>query len=246
MEDCEDHTAAEAESGRLHDREQLPAHFALPTLGKALESLVAERIAYLVEEYGLLPKTHFGARKQRSTTHALSYLCEDVFKAWRGRKTLSLVSFDVKGAYNNVATGPEIRRLRQRQIPETIVQWVQDFCTDRRACILVNNYTSDVQTLPQAGLPQGSALAPILFLFFNADQVQSAPRNGSSMASVDDYSAWVMGPSADGKTRSIQNEVVPLLEKWERTSGAVFDAKNASFIHLTRCKGAARESTTAL
>ncbi|KAF2261101.1 hypothetical protein CC78DRAFT_608837 [Lojkania enalia] len=35
----------------------------LPTLGKALESLVAERIVYLVEEYSLLPKTHFGARK---------------------------------------------------------------------------------------------------------------------------------------------------------------------------------------
>ena len=42
---------------------------------------MAERIAYLVEEYGLLPKTHFRARKQQSTTHTLSYLCEDVFKA---------------------------------------------------------------------------------------------------------------------------------------------------------------------
>ena len=49
-------------------------------LGKALESLVAERIAYLVEEHSLLPKTHFRARKQRLTTHALSYLCEDVFR----------------------------------------------------------------------------------------------------------------------------------------------------------------------
>lgn len=84
-----------------------------------------------------------------------------------------------------------------------IVQWVQDFCTDRRACILVNNYTSDVQTLSQAGLPQGSALAPILFLFFNADLVQSAPKNGSSMAFVDDYSAWVIGLSVEGNTLSI-------------------------------------------
>jgi hypothetical protein len=33
----------------------------LPTLGKALESLIAKRIAYLVEKYSLLPKTHFGA-----------------------------------------------------------------------------------------------------------------------------------------------------------------------------------------
>jgi hypothetical protein len=42
----------------------------LPTLGKALESLV--------EEYGLLPKTHFGVRKQRSTTHALSFLKKSI------------------------------------------------------------------------------------------------------------------------------------------------------------------------
>ena len=123
-----------------------------------------------------------------------------MFKAWRGRKTLSLVSFNIKEAYNNVATEPEIRRLRQRQILETIVQWVRDFCTNCQACILVNGYTTDVQPLPQAGLPQGSALAPILFLFFNADLVQKSPKHGSSMAFVDDYSAWVMGPTAEENT----------------------------------------------
>jgi len=83
----------------------------LLTLGKALKSLVAERIAYLVEEYSLLPKIYFGARKQRSTIHTLLYLCEDVFRAWKEKKTLSLVLFNVKGAYNNVAIEPEIRRL---------------------------------------------------------------------------------------------------------------------------------------
>lgn len=36
----------------------------LSTLGKALESVVVERISALVEEYSLLPKAHFGARKQ--------------------------------------------------------------------------------------------------------------------------------------------------------------------------------------
>ena len=33
----------------------------LPTLEKALESLMAERIAYLTEKYNLLLKTHFEA-----------------------------------------------------------------------------------------------------------------------------------------------------------------------------------------
>jgi len=52
----------------------------LPTLGKVFKLLVAERIVYLVEEHSLLLKIYFRARKQRLTTHALSYLCKDVFR----------------------------------------------------------------------------------------------------------------------------------------------------------------------
>lgn len=74
----------------------------LSTLGKALEAVIAERIAYAVEQYGLLPINHFGARKQRSTEQALVLLQEHIYNAWRSRKVLSLVSFDVKGAYNGV------------------------------------------------------------------------------------------------------------------------------------------------
>jgi len=53
----------------------------LLTLGKALKLLVAERIAYLVKEYSLLPKTHFGAKKQRLIIYALLYLYKDIFRA---------------------------------------------------------------------------------------------------------------------------------------------------------------------
>ena len=66
------------------------------------------------------------------------------------------------------------------------------------------------------------------------------------MAFVDDYSAWVMGASAEENTRIIQDEVVPMLERWERTSGAQFEATKTSFIHLTRYKLADRDSTVPL
>jgi hypothetical protein len=35
----------------------------------------------------------------------------------------------------------------------------------------VNGQASEARELEQAGLPQGSPLSPILFLFFNADLV---------------------------------------------------------------------------
>lgn len=67
-------------------------------LGKALEAVVAERILYLTETHHLLPNDHFGARKRRSTTQALPILQERIWDAWRERKLLFLVGFDVKGA----------------------------------------------------------------------------------------------------------------------------------------------------
>ena len=214
----------------------------LATLGKIMEAVIATRIAYLTEVHKLLPNNHFGARKQKSTIHAISYLQESIFNAWRAKKTLSLVSFDVKGAYNNVATEPLLQRLRQRRIPEPIVRWVHDFCTNRKACVMVNGFTSEVEGLPQAGLPQGSPLAPILFLFLNANLVQTSIRGGGSMAFVDNYTAWVVGDSAERNTRRIQREIPPQLEKWERESGAFFESSKTAFIHFIRGYSTLRDS----
>jgi hypothetical protein len=53
----------------------------LSTLGKLLEAVVAERISFVVETYGLLPANHFGARKQRSAEQALLLLQERIYTA---------------------------------------------------------------------------------------------------------------------------------------------------------------------
>lgn len=115
----------------------------LSTLGKALEAVVAERIANLVDRFGLLPANHFGARKRRSCEQALNILVEKIHVAWRRQMVPSLISFDVKGAYNGVAQVVLLRRLRERRIPETLVRWIDAFCRNRRATIVVNSYCSD-------------------------------------------------------------------------------------------------------
>ncbi|KAL3702658.1 hypothetical protein TMatcc_011237 [Talaromyces marneffei ATCC 18224] len=93
----------------------------LSTLGKILEAVITERIFYAVETLGLLPTNHFGARKRQSAEQALLFLQEEIYKAWRNRKVLSLVSFDVQGAYNGVFKERLLQRLKARGIPDKIV-----------------------------------------------------------------------------------------------------------------------------
>ena len=104
------------------------------------------------------------------------------------------------------------------------------FLLERTATIQVNGYTSPKRPLPQAGLPQGSPLSPILFLFFNADLVQQRINNNSgSIAVIDDYTAWVTGPSAEANYVGIQQILENALQ-WEKSSGATFDISKTALI----------------
>ena len=187
-----------------------------------------------METYGLLPTNHFGARKQRSAEQALVFLQEQIYTAWRGRKIVSLISFDVKGAYNGVCKERLVQRMRARGIPEELCRWTEAFCSDRTASIQINGHAAEVRNLPQAGLPQGSPLSPILFLFFNADLVQRrTDSNGGAIAFVDDFTAWVTGPTARSTRKGIEAIIEEALD-WERRSGATFEADKTAVIHFTR------------
>jgi hypothetical protein len=140
----------------------------------------------------------------------------------------------VKGAYNGVYKERLLQRLQARGIPSIIVRWISAFCSERTATIQVNGYTSPQQQLPQAGLPQGSPLSPILFLFYNADLVQQKiDDKGGAIAFVDDYTAWVTGPSAEANYAGIQ-QIVDKAIQWEKRSGATFESGKTVLVHFTR------------
>lgn len=91
----------------------------------------------MVEEYGLVPSNHLGRKKHRSAVQALVILQEQIWKAWQSRKILILVGFDIKGAYNGVSKIRLLRRLAARRIPQQLIAWVDNFCSERTATITV-------------------------------------------------------------------------------------------------------------
>lgn len=81
---------------------------------------------------------------------------------------VSLLALDVQKAFDNISHHRLIHVLRTKQIPTRIVSWVKNFLENRSITVRVGHYTSTSHNI-EVGIPQGSPLSPLLYLFYNSD-----------------------------------------------------------------------------
>ncbi|CEL10491.1 Putative Reverse transcriptase [Aspergillus calidoustus] len=209
----------------------------LNTLGKILEAVIARRLSFWAETHKLLPDTQFGGRPGRNTEQALLVLANEVDRAWLRSKVVTLIAFDLKGAFNGVNKLSLDVCLQAKGIPTVARLWIGSFMEDRFANISFDDFQTEVSPLENAGLAQGSPLSLILFGFFNSDLVdQPVDCHGGSSAFIDDYFRWRTSRSAEDNITKIQEEDIPRIETWARRTGSSFAAEKTELIHLTRSK----------
>lgn len=142
----------------------------LNTLGKALESVIANRMTTLAEQHKMLPDSQMGGRRRRSCETALELLTEQIHIVWNiGKdKVATLLSMDVVGTFDHVSRERLLHSLRKRRMPEWRVPSTGSFMQERRTTLTVGSQTTEMRTVA-AGIPQELPVSPILYLFYNAD-----------------------------------------------------------------------------
>ncbi|KAF5569920.1 hypothetical protein FPANT_13848 [Fusarium pseudoanthophilum] len=143
----------------------------LSCVGKILEKIVASRMQETLKANPhLLPAGQFG---WRTTSEALEYMLDKVYSAWAMGKVVTIMGLDISGAYDNVWRQALIQTLADKGFPRWIVDMIQSFLSDRTAIFNLPGILSERFGL-NTGVPQGSPLSPILFLFFAAPLLQRA------------------------------------------------------------------------
>lgn len=141
-------------------------------------------------------------------------LSNAIDRAWYKHKVVTLVAFDLKGAFNGVNKTSLNSCLQARRIPTIARKWIASFMSDRHASIGFDDFRTPMKPLANAGLAQGSPLSPILFAFFNADLVdQPVDHHGGASAFIDDYFRWRVGSSAKANLAKIQTEDIPHIKE---------------------------------
>lgn len=209
----------------------------LDTLGKILESIMSERLRAAIEACGGLPDTQMGARKHRSIDTALQLITEKIHTIWSGPKKLvaSMLSLDGEGAFNNVAHVRLLHDMRKRRVPLLLLGFVADFLKNRRTTITVGGHTTAERQV-DVGIPQGSPLSPILYLFYNADLLEKCDDirlRLSPSGFVDDVNILTYSGSTERNCQTLV-EAYERCEQWARTHGTKFNKQKHELIHFSR------------
>jgi exonuclease III len=210
----------------------------LNSMGKILELVMSRKLSKLAENNDLLPETQMGARKGRSTETALQLLTEQVHTIWNlpgKQRVATMLCMDISGAFDNVSHIRLLDNLRKRRIPDVIVRWVASFLRERTTTIKVFEGES-VLFNTETGIPQGSPISPILFLFFIADLLDATndiALRVSAIGFVDDIHVLTYGDSTERNCRTLER-IHERCEEWANKHGAQFAPEKYELIHFAK------------
>ncbi|KAG5757117.1 hypothetical protein H9Q72_014431 [Fusarium xylarioides] len=217
----------------------------LSCTGKILERVIADRLKELVTRFKLLPRTQYGL-PGKSTTMALQYLLNPVYSAFtrEPKRYVSLLSIDIKGAYDRVNRRVLIEILQDLGIPSWLVEIVASFLSYRTTVLRLPGLNQRKVWI-LIGIPQGSPLSPILFLFYTAPMLsmisdetwrRENPEKFKlvkfyAFAYIDDTYIMVASPSYEENVKAL-NFAHDLILEWAGAAGVTFSTGKYHLMHF--------------
>lgn len=180
----------------------------LNTLSKLLETLIRDRLEKELEEKGGLHEHQYGFRKGRSTVQAVETVLETAKKEY-GAKWCTLVTVDVRNAFNSACHSLIIKELRDRRISQYIINFVSSYLTGRGVEVKKNEIVK-----ASAGVPQGSVLGPTLWnVLYDGILGMELTENAMCVGFADDL-ALVVGANDEYTLMTNTNDCLGRISNW--------------------------------
>ena len=135
---------------------------------KCFERILRKHFVEYVENNHLLSPNQHGFRSGKSClTQLLDHLGDVIDGLIKGVAT-DTIYLDYQKAFDSIDHSLLLKKLHAYGFPPPIVDWVASFLSGRTQTVAVQGATSKPITLI-SGVPQGTVLAPILFILFAND-----------------------------------------------------------------------------
>ena len=203
-------------------------------IGKLAERLIKRRITAMVEDKGLLNNNQAGFRSFHSTATQLGRVVKYVFDGMQEKKAKNsvLTLFDFSRAYDKVWRNKLLVKMLDKGIHGQIINWVRIFLSDRRARVQFESATSKYRKMQQ-GLPQGSVLSPLLFLFFIDDLPDMLIKENCLISAfADDVAAVIQCDSIEECEEQTQ-QCVDKMTEWANSNRMILSKEKCEMLLFT-------------
>ncbi|XP_055584695.1 uncharacterized protein LOC129737559 [Uranotaenia lowii] len=202
----------------------------LACTGKIMERMVNRRLHAILEGQSLLDHRQYAFRSGRSTDDYFQELEMLLDSPSQRNYHTECASLDLSKAFDRVDRVAIINQLNEWGIVGRIMHYITDFLSDRSIQVLVNGTRSEKITV-HGGVPQGSVIAPTLFLIAINSIFQKIPPNIQALVYVDDI--LLISTSAFPKTtRKRLQEALTEIANWAPTVGFQFSPSKSCLLHI--------------
>jgi hypothetical protein len=206
-------------------------------LCKVMESCINVSIIRFIESHSLFSDHQYGFRSARSTGDLLAY----VTHVWssildRGGESL-VVSLDISKAFDRVWHSCLIAKLRHAGIDSSLLLWIGSFLHHRSLSVRLDGHSSKLHKI-NAGVPQGSVLAPTLFLVYINDLLSSTYSDIHSYADDSTLHSSIThrGIGVDRRRTAAaagMNDDLAAIVSWGNSNLVTFNASKTHFLILS-------------
>ena len=140
----------------------------LPIISKVFEKEVFQQLYHYLKVNSILSKFQSGFRPLHSTVSALIQMCDDWSDNMDKGRVTGVVFLDIRKAFDSVDHSILIEKVQFYGVADRELMWFKSYLTARQQQCLVNGCLSSQSNL-LCGVPQGSILAPLLFLIYIND-----------------------------------------------------------------------------
>ena len=183
-------------------------------LGKLLEKIISDRLTFILEKRKLLSDSQAGFRQNRCTTDQIlkmTQLATDQIQQRCPESATAIAFFDYAKAYDKVWRAGLLHKMQEMSLPPKFIRYTRNFLSNRKTTVEIDG-TRSKQFILKEGLPQGSAISPLLFIIFINDiGVDLHPDTIASLF-ADDTAIGRQGGNHEELKNLMQEEVNKILE----------------------------------
>ena len=200
----------------------------LPVISKILDKIILSRLQEISLENNWFCKQQYAFIPGRSANQALLQYSTLASNALKTRRPTIALHLDIKGAFDSVWAPLLIKRLDDLNCPPLLINWIQNYLTDRTQSFNSSSLSVSVQV--SKSTPQGGSLSPFLWNLL-IDPLLRILNNISltTLGFADDIVCFVSGDSWDSVERRA-NHLLTTASNWAMKHLLEFNTKKSEFI----------------